>query len=213
MHEHDPDSVYLTWLRSKFNEFVQFLIQLSVSPTLSEEALREVVVDTLMECVMDGNAGKFHSSAYHKFIHTLLYSSGGTSSKSTQKITLEVPRRSDKARVIHILPCNEGGNSKCIGKMNFVDLAGYENSRRNSTDGTNFIEGTQINKSLNALFNVIHGVNANEARVPYRESKLARVLQDSLGGNNHIFMIVCLIFGKEYWDLVLHSNFEIQFWM
>ncbi|KAI3827335.1 hypothetical protein L1987_01408 [Smallanthus sonchifolius] len=62
----DPDSVYLTWLRSKFDEFV-----LSISPTLTEEALREVVVDTLMECLKDGNAGKFHSSAYHKFIHTL----------------------------------------------------------------------------------------------------------------------------------------------
>ncbi|KAI3804257.1 hypothetical protein L1987_25672 [Smallanthus sonchifolius] len=70
----DPESVYRTWLRSKFDEFVQFLIQLSVSPTLSEEALREVVVDTLMECVKDGNAGKFHSSTYHKFIHTMVYS-------------------------------------------------------------------------------------------------------------------------------------------
>ncbi|KAI3756778.1 hypothetical protein L1987_56601 [Smallanthus sonchifolius] len=70
----DPESVYRTWLRSKFDEFVQFLIQLSVSPTLSEEALREVVVDTLMECVKDGNAGKFHSSTYHKFIHTMVCS-------------------------------------------------------------------------------------------------------------------------------------------
>ncbi|KAI3826869.1 hypothetical protein L1987_00928 [Smallanthus sonchifolius] len=53
-------------MRSKFDEFV-----LSLSPTLTKEALREVVVDTLMECLKDGNAGKFHSSAYHKFIHTL----------------------------------------------------------------------------------------------------------------------------------------------
>ncbi|KAI3819833.1 hypothetical protein L1987_13685 [Smallanthus sonchifolius] len=45
---------------------------LSISPTLSEEVLREVVVDTLMECLKDGNAWKFHSSAYHKFIHTLV---------------------------------------------------------------------------------------------------------------------------------------------
>ncbi|KAK9050101.1 hypothetical protein SSX86_030929 [Deinandra increscens subsp. villosa] len=36
----DPESIYLTWVRSKFDEFVQFLIQLSVSPTLAEEALR-----------------------------------------------------------------------------------------------------------------------------------------------------------------------------
>ncbi|KAK1424074.1 hypothetical protein QVD17_19386 [Tagetes erecta] len=70
----DPESIYLTWVRSKFDEFVQFLIQLSVSSTLSEEALREVALDTLMECVKDGNAGKFHSSTYHKFIQTMVYS-------------------------------------------------------------------------------------------------------------------------------------------
>ncbi|KAM0049176.1 putative nucleolar complex protein [Helianthus debilis subsp. tardiflorus] len=70
----DPESVYRVWLRSKFDEFVEFLIQLSVSTTLVEEALREVVVDTLMECVKVGNAGKFHSSIYHKFIHTMVYS-------------------------------------------------------------------------------------------------------------------------------------------
>ncbi|KAJ0641177.1 putative nucleolar complex protein [Helianthus annuus] len=67
----DPESVYRVWLRSKFDEFVEFLIRLSVSTTLVEEALREVVVDTLMECVKVGNAGKFHSSIYHKFIHTM----------------------------------------------------------------------------------------------------------------------------------------------
>ncbi|XP_076921892.1 protein NUCLEOLAR COMPLEX ASSOCIATED 4-like [Bidens hawaiensis] len=70
----DPESVYRVWLRAKFDEFVQFLIRLSVSSKLSEEALREVVVDTLMECVKVGNAGKFHSSIYHKFIHTMVYS-------------------------------------------------------------------------------------------------------------------------------------------
>ncbi|KAJ0705528.1 putative plus-end-directed kinesin ATPase [Helianthus annuus] len=121
-----------------------------------------------------------------------LYISGPTSNKSTQNMTFELSQRSHKALMIHILACNEGGNSTCIGKMNFIDLAGYENARRNSIDTTNFIEATHINKSLNALLNVIHAVNANETRVPYRESKLARVLQDSLGGNNHISVIVCL---------------------
>ncbi|XP_076905801.1 protein NUCLEOLAR COMPLEX ASSOCIATED 4-like [Bidens hawaiensis] len=70
----DPESVYRVWLRAKFDDFVHFLIRLSVSPTLSEEALREVAVETLMECVKVGNAGKFHSSIYHKFIHTMVYS-------------------------------------------------------------------------------------------------------------------------------------------
>lgn len=70
----DPESIYQTWVRSKFDEFVQCLIQLSVSSTTSEEALREVVLDTLMECVKVGNAGRFHSSIYHKFIYSMVYS-------------------------------------------------------------------------------------------------------------------------------------------
>lgn len=72
-------------------------------------------------------------------------------------------------------------------------LSGYENSRRNTFDGTNLNESTRINKSLNALLNVIHAINANESRVPYRESKLARALQDSFGGNSHISVLFCLV--------------------
>lgn len=121
-----------------------------------------------------------------------LYCSGSSSNKPTQKITTELPRRSHKALMIHILACDEGGNPRCVGKMNFVDLAGYENVKRNSVDGTNIIQSTQINKSLNALLNVIHAVSANESRVPYRESIIARVLQDSLGRTSHISMLICL---------------------
>ncbi|XP_071706777.1 kinesin-like protein KIN-10C [Rutidosis leptorrhynchoides] len=121
-----------------------------------------------------------------------LYCGGNSLSKQTQKITLEVPRRSHKALMVHILASAEGTNQKCIGKMNFVDLAGYENPRRNSINATNFIEGIQINKSLNALLKVIHAVNAYEIRIPYRESKVARMLQDSLGGDNHISLLVCV---------------------
>lgn len=118
-----------------------------------------------------------------------LYYTSSSSNKPTKKTTQELPRRSHKALMIHILD-----HDKLVGKMNFVDLAGYENARRNTIDGsgTNLAESTRINKSLNALLNVIHALNANETRVPYRESKVARVLQDSLGGNNHISMIFCL---------------------
>ncbi|CAH1438997.1 unnamed protein product [Lactuca virosa] len=121
-----------------------------------------------------------------------LYLSDNSLNKPTKKITLELPRRSHKALMINILACDEGGSSKLVGKMNFIDLAGYENSRRNTFDGTNLNESTRINKSLNALLNVIHAINANESRVPYRESKLARALQDSFGGNSHISMLFCL---------------------
>ncbi|PWA66065.1 kinesin motor domain-containing protein [Artemisia annua] len=120
-----------------------------------------------------------------------LYCGESSSKRPTKKLPLELPRRSHKALMIHILASDEGENAKCAGTLNFVDLAGYENTR-SSIDGTNCVEVKQINKSLNALLNVIQAINASESRVPYRESKVARMLQDSVGGTNNISMLVCL---------------------
>ncbi|KAK3037187.1 hypothetical protein RJ639_030080 [Escallonia herrerae] len=120
--------------------------------------------------------------------HKLLYCGPH---KPVQKIPLELPRRSHKGLMIHIISCDEKLNTKAC-KMNFVDLAGYEDARRNSSDGISLAESTRINKSLYSLMNVVYALNANESRVPYRESKLTRMLQDSLGGANFVLMLTCL---------------------
>ena len=49
-----------------------------------------------------------------------------------------------------------------------------------------------VKQSLIFLSNVIVALNANEARIPYKQSKLTRILQDSLGGNNLAMIIACL---------------------
>ncbi|KAK9286414.1 hypothetical protein L1049_014810 [Liquidambar formosana] len=69
----DPEFIYRTWLRSKFDEFVKSLIDISISP-LSEETLREVVLDTIMEFVKLGNGGRFNSAIYHKLMHSIVHS-------------------------------------------------------------------------------------------------------------------------------------------
>ncbi|XP_074358581.1 protein NUCLEOLAR COMPLEX ASSOCIATED 4 [Apium graveolens] len=66
--------IYLTWLRSKFDQLAQSLIQLSVSLTC-EATLKEVLVDSIMEFVKVGNGGKFHSIIFHKFILAIVNSS------------------------------------------------------------------------------------------------------------------------------------------
>ncbi|KAI3447882.1 hypothetical protein Pfo_004547 [Paulownia fortunei] len=71
--EPDPEFIYRTWLRSKFDDFVQCLIDLVVS-SQSEDALREVVLDAIMEFVKVGNAGKFHSAIYHKLLRAIVHS-------------------------------------------------------------------------------------------------------------------------------------------
>lgn len=72
-------------------------------------------------------------------------------------------------------------------------LIGYEDARRTSSDSANLGESSKINKSLYALMNVVYALNSNESRVPYRESKLTRVLQNSIGGTNRVLMLTCLV--------------------
>ncbi|CAH9103504.1 unnamed protein product [Cuscuta epithymum] len=70
----EPEFIYRVWLRSKFDDLVQSLIDIAISSE-SEQALREVVLDALMEFVKVGNSGKFHSSIYHRIIHSIVHTS------------------------------------------------------------------------------------------------------------------------------------------
>ncbi|KAL2927841.1 Nucleolar complex protein 4-like protein B [Bienertia sinuspersici] len=69
----DPEFIYRTWLRSKFDDFINSLIDILVSPHC-EESIFEVVLETLMESVKLGNGGKFYSVLYHKFILAIVNS-------------------------------------------------------------------------------------------------------------------------------------------
>ncbi|XP_058109683.1 kinesin-like protein KIN-10C isoform X2 [Magnolia sinica] len=89
-------------------------------------------------------------------------------------------------------PCGDGSCSAITGKLNLIDLAGNEDNRRTGNEGIRLQESAKINQSLFALSNVIYALNNNEYRVPYRESKLTRILQDSLGGTSRALMIACL---------------------
>ncbi|GMJ06517.1 hypothetical protein like AT5G23910 [Hibiscus trionum] len=113
------------------------------------------------------------------------------SHKQSQKMIAEPHHRSHKGLIIHVFRSNES-EALPLGKMNFVDLAGYEDGRRKSTGGVNLQENNIINKSIYALHKVVYALNANDSHVPYRESKLTRMLRDSLGGTNKILMITCL---------------------
>ena len=82
-------------------------------------------------------------------------------------------------------------------KMHLVDLAGSERAKRTKAEGQRLKEGIQINKGLLALGNVISALGDDKRRnagghVPYRDSKLTRLLQDSLGGNSRTVMVACI---------------------
>uniref|UniRef100_A0AAY5ECR0 Kinesin motor domain-containing protein n=1 Tax=Electrophorus electricus TaxID=8005 RepID=A0AAY5ECR0_ELEEL len=80
-------------------------------------------------------------------------------------------------------------------KFHFVDLAGSERLKRTGATGDRAKEGISINCGLLALGNVISALGDKSKRsthVPYRDSKLTRLLQDSLGGNSQTVMIACI---------------------
>jgi len=79
------------------------------------------------------------------------------------------------------------------GKLNLVDLAGSERQSKTGATGDRLKEATKINLSLSALGNVISAlVDSKTSHVPYRDSKLTRLLQDSLGGNTKTVMVANL---------------------
>lgn len=84
----------------------------------------------------------------------------------------------------------DGENHIRVGKLNLVDLAGSERQTKTGAQGERLKEATKINLSLSALGNVISAlVDGRSSHIPYRDSKLTRLLQDSLGGNARTVMV------------------------
>nr|AIN36848.1 KIF3B [Eriocheir sinensis] len=84
----------------------------------------------------------------------------------------------------------KGRSTIRVGKLNLVDLAGSERQSKTGTAGERLKEATKINLSLSALGNVISAlVDGKSTHIPYRDSKLTRLLQDSLGGNSKTIMV------------------------
>eukprot|EP00921_Rhytidocystis_pertsovi_P006885 GHVQ01011625.1.p2 GENE.GHVQ01011625.1~~GHVQ01011625.1.p2 ORF type:complete len:572 (-),score=84.72 GHVQ01011625.1:2753-4468(-) len=84
----------------------------------------------------------------------------------------------------------DGENHIRVGKLNMVDLAGSERQSKTGATGDTLKEAAKINLSLSALGNVISAlVDSKTSFVPYRDSKLTRLLQDSLGGNTKTVMV------------------------
>lgn len=79
-------------------------------------------------------------------------------------------------------------------KINLVDLAGSERAAKTGATGDRLKEGAAINASLSALGNVITMLASNKpgAHIPYRDSKLTRLLQESLGGNSLTVMVAAI---------------------
>lgn len=104
--------------------------------------------------------------------------------------------RSSRSHAIFVVtvecsePGPDGEDHIRVGKLNMVDLAGSERQSKTGAKGKRLKEAAKINLSLSALGNVISAlVDGRSSHVPYRDSKLTRLLQDSLGGNAKTVMM------------------------
>lgn len=115
-----------------------------------------------------------------------------SSSRSHAIFTILIRR----TRVMSSEDCPEGDDLETLtSKFHFVDLAGSERLKRTLATGDRAREGISINCGLLALGNVISALgdlSKRSTHVPYRDSKLTRLLQDSLGGNSQTCMIACV---------------------
>ena len=91
------------------------------------------------------------------------------------------------------------------GTLYLVDLAGSERVRKSKVDGDQLKEAGFINKSLSALGNVMEALDRKASHVPYRDSKLTYLLQDSLGGNSRTMMVVAVCPADNAFDESVHA--------
>ncbi|EAR93870.2 kinesin motor catalytic domain protein (macronuclear) [Tetrahymena thermophila SB210] len=123
----------------------------------------------------------------------------GYNTKRTRETRLnEYSSRSHTIFMIEIQQRLSNGDEK-IGKINLIDLAGAEKASRSGAQGESLEEAIKINLSLSCLGKVIHALTSGNEYIPYRDSKLTRILQESLGGNYKTSLIV---------TCSMHSSFQ-----
>ncbi|XP_073920576.1 chromosome-associated kinesin KIF4A isoform X2 [Castor canadensis] len=132
-----------------------------------------VVASDTVSCLEQGNNSRTVAST--------AMNSQSSRSHAIFTISIEQRKKNDK-------------NSSFRSKLHLVDLAGSERQKKTKAEGDRLKEGININRGLLCLGNVISALGDDKkgSFVPYRDSKLTRLLQDSLGGNSHTLMIACV---------------------
>ncbi|CAR22270.1 kinesin motor protein CIN8 [Lachancea thermotolerans CBS 6340] len=152
----------------------------TVKPTLSSELNSAIHIQNLQEFhIMDAKEGirLLQRGLRHRQVASTKMND--VSSRSHTIFTIMLYRK-----------CN--GESFRVSKMNLVDLAGSENISRSGAQNQRAKEAGSINQSLLTLGRVINSLADKNAHIPFRESKLTRLLQDSLGGNTKTALIATI---------------------
>ena len=174
-----------------YNEMISDLLKpnnTNKNLNIREDKQKGLYVDNLSEWAVRGPSD----------IYTLL-ERGASFREVSNTYMNDVSSRSHAVFMITVeqlinINLNSGKQITKIGKLNLVDLAGSERTRITGATGKQLQESKKINKSLSALGNVINALTDPKERkhIPYRDSKLTRLLEDSLGGNCKTTMIATI---------------------
>jgi len=137
-----------------------------------------VYVEGLTECQVDSLAA----------VEKLMSEGGRNRSVGSNNVNLH-SSRSHLVLCVKIQGTSHSG-STVHGKLNLIDLAGSERLKSTNAEGQRLKEAQNINKSLSALGDVINALGKNSTHVPYRNSKLSFLLQDSLSAHARVLMFV-----------------------
>ena len=159
--------------------------KMTVSNLLSH---RPKTVEEVMELIIIGNNNRTSSPT----------EANSTSSRSHAVLQINVVKRNRTAEV---------SEEHTFGTLSIIDLAGSERAAATKNRGARLNEGANINKSLLALGNCINALCDPRRRnhIPYRDSKLTRLLKFSLGGNCKTVMIVCVSPLSQHYDETLNT--------
>jgi hypothetical protein len=165
-----------------YNEVIRDLLQEDGNDLpLREDPLRGPVVANISE----------HGTDSVDEIMDLLHE--GDQRRTTESTKANaVSSRSHAVLQVMIEQRDPGQGSVKFSKLSLIDLAGSERASKTENRGIRLIEGANINRSLLSLGNCINALGKKGQFVPYRDSKLTRLLKDSLGGNCRTVMLACI---------------------
>ncbi|KAK5175749.1 uncharacterized protein LTR77_000888 [Saxophila tyrrhenica] len=172
--------VKVSYMEIYMEQIRDLLVPTNSNLPIHEDKARGVYVKGLNEFYV-ANVGE---------VYTIIEKGGQARAVAATNMNQE-SSRSHSIFVIEVMQKNLESGSARSGRLFLVDLAGSEKVGKTGASGQTLEEAKKINKSLSSLGNVINALtDGKSSHIPYRDSKLTRILQESLGGNSRTTLIV-----------------------